>query len=187
VLPDDQSLITECLGGNPAAYGTLVSRYQDRLYNTVYRLVDNPDDASDVVQEAFAEAFQKLPEYLRTQPLSFYPWLRTIAWQRLVKLRRMHIGASRRSVRREETPSLPLAEGSTLILADQFLAKGTDPGRRMVREELRARVQKALIQLTSEDRELPGSGACSCVHLAGGGRADGHGRGSHGGSGRFIG
>ena len=38
---DDQRLIAECLAGNTAAFGELVSRYQDRLYNTVFRLVDN--------------------------------------------------------------------------------------------------------------------------------------------------
>ena len=38
---DDQLLIAACLGGDPAAFGFLVRRYQDRLYNTVYRLLDN--------------------------------------------------------------------------------------------------------------------------------------------------
>ena len=55
---DDQRLIAECLQGRSAAFGELVRRYQDRLYNTVYRLVDNAEDAQDVVQEAFLNAYQ---------------------------------------------------------------------------------------------------------------------------------
>src|SRR5438132_1345540 len=41
VSADDHRLIAKCLGGDTAAFGELVRRYQDRLYNTVYRLVDN--------------------------------------------------------------------------------------------------------------------------------------------------
>ena len=44
---DDHRLIAECLQGRTAAFGELVRRYQDRLYNTVYRLVDNAEDAQD--------------------------------------------------------------------------------------------------------------------------------------------
>ena len=50
---EDSRLIAECLQGKTAAFGVLVRRYQDRLYNSVYRLVDNAEDAQDVVQEAF--------------------------------------------------------------------------------------------------------------------------------------
>src|SRR5262249_849580 len=60
VSADDQRLIADCLGGDTAAFGELVRRHQDRLYNTVYRLVDNAEDALDVVQEAFLNAYQSL-------------------------------------------------------------------------------------------------------------------------------
>jgi RNA polymerase sigma-70 factor (ECF subfamily) len=156
--PDTDQLVQLAAKGDAAAAERLLARHRTRLHRMVSSRLDRSlsarIDPSDVVQEAFAEAFQKLPEYLRTRPLSFYPWLRTIAWQRLVKLRRTHIGASRRSVRREQMPALPLAESSALMMADQFLAKGTDPGRRMVREELHMRVQSALKRMKTEDREL---------------------------------
>ena len=48
---DDRRLIAECLGGRREAFSELVSRYQARLYNAAVRLVDNPDDAADVVQD----------------------------------------------------------------------------------------------------------------------------------------
>ena len=54
---DDHQLITECLQGDPTAFGVLVRRYQDRLFNTIFRMVGNADDAQDVVQEAFLSAF----------------------------------------------------------------------------------------------------------------------------------
>jgi len=63
VSADDHRLIAECLEGNTASFGALVRRYQDRLYNTVYRLVDNAEDAQDVVQEAFLNAYQSLDSF----------------------------------------------------------------------------------------------------------------------------
>ena len=48
-----------------------------------------------------------LPGYVQEQPMPFYPWLRQLALQRLIDLQRKHLGAERRSVRREES-LLPL-------------------------------------------------------------------------------
>ena len=41
-------------------------------------------DASDVVQDAFLEAFQRLPEYVEDPNVPFYIWLRSLVFQRLV-------------------------------------------------------------------------------------------------------
>ena len=40
---DDSRLIDECRNGRTAAYGELVRRYQDRLFNAVFRLLDHPE------------------------------------------------------------------------------------------------------------------------------------------------
>lgn len=60
---DDNRLIADCRDGNTAAFGELVSRYQDRLFNSVLRLSDNAEDARDVVQEAFLHAYQSLQSF----------------------------------------------------------------------------------------------------------------------------
>jgi RNA polymerase sigma-70 factor (ECF subfamily) len=62
-VSDEDGLIAECLQGNTAAFGVLVTRYQGRLFNTVYRLVGNSEDAQDVVQEAFLNAYQSLDSF----------------------------------------------------------------------------------------------------------------------------
>ena len=48
------------------------------------------------------EAHTKLPEYLRTQPIPFYPWLRQMAWEKIVHLHRQQSLAQARAVTREE-------------------------------------------------------------------------------------
>jgi eukaryotic-like serine/threonine-protein kinase len=111
-------------------------------------------DASDVVQEVLAEAHQKLADYLHKRPLPFYPWLRQIAWERLVKLHQRHFGAQKRSAAREQTWDPALNDASVLTLANRLLATGSSPSEHVVREELRRRVQDGLARLAERDREV---------------------------------
>jgi RNA polymerase sigma-70 factor (ECF subfamily) len=111
-------------------------------------------DPSDVVQEALAEAGQHLDEYLRDRPMAFYPWLRHFAWERLVDLHRRHLHARRRSVAREEPRGLGLPDESAAALVDRLVASWTSPSRRLIRAELRERVQSALARLGPRDREV---------------------------------
>jgi RNA polymerase sigma-70 factor (ECF subfamily) len=111
-------------------------------------------DASDVVQEAFIEAHRLLDDYLKQKPIPFYPWLRQIALNRLIDLHRRHLLAKRRSVLREEAPIQALPDASVYSLADQFLGSATSPSGQIAREEQRAQVYAALLQLKQQDREL---------------------------------
>jgi RNA polymerase sigma-70 factor (ECF subfamily) len=100
------------------------------------------------------QAHQKLPEYLRTQPIPFYPWLRRIAWENIVQLHRQHLLAQARAVTREEQFDVALPEHSALDLADRLIAKGPSATRQMMQKELKARVQAALAKLDTRDREV---------------------------------
>jgi RNA polymerase sigma-70 factor (ECF subfamily) len=111
-------------------------------------------DPSDVVQESLAEADRRLDDYLRERPLPFYPWLRQLAWERLVEQHRRHLRASRRSVLREEAESPVLFSGSALELAERLLDSGQGPSAALQREELRERVRAALDALPEGDREV---------------------------------
>lgn len=83
---DDRRLIAECLAGHTPAFGALVRRYQDRLYNAVLRVADNPEDAADVVQEAFLNAYQSLNSF--KGDAEFFTWLYRIAFNAAISLRR---------------------------------------------------------------------------------------------------
>ncbi len=73
----DQELIADCLNGQTHAFGDLVTRYQNRLYNTLVVVLGSVDDARDVAQEAFVNAFQKLHTFRGSS--AFYSWLFRIA------------------------------------------------------------------------------------------------------------
>ena len=81
-LPDavskhDQQLIDECLAGRTDAFGELVVRHQDRLHNTLLKVLGSHEEARDVAQDTFVQAFQKLETFRGTA--AFYSWLFRIA------------------------------------------------------------------------------------------------------------
>lgn len=83
---DDRRLIAECLAGRTAAFGELVRRYQDRLFNAIVRVVETGEDAADVVQDAFLNAFQSLNSFKGDS--EFFTWLYRIAFNAAISLRR---------------------------------------------------------------------------------------------------
>jgi RNA polymerase sigma-70 factor (ECF subfamily) len=111
-------------------------------------------DPSDVVQDVLAEADRRLDDYAIRRPLPYYPWLRQLADERLTVLYRRHVRAQRRTVEREEPLPVPLSHESAAALAERLVDHGSRPGSRIVRGELRQRVQAALDQLSASDRTV---------------------------------
>jgi RNA polymerase sigma-70 factor (ECF subfamily) len=155
--PDTEHLLDRAVQGDQAAVGQLLERHRWRLRQMIALRLDRRLqarlDPSDVLQETLAEAAQRLADYAHRRPLPFYPWLRQLAWERLVQLHRRHVRAGKRSVRREQA-DLPLSEESVLELADRLVAHGSSPSARLQRSEQRRRVQAILEQLTASDREI---------------------------------
>jgi RNA polymerase sigma-70 factor (ECF subfamily) len=156
--PDTEYLIEQASQGDPAARQQLLGRYRDRLRKMVRVRMDRRlaarVDPSDVIQEALADATAKLSDYLCRRPLPFYPWLRRLAWERLVKLHRRHIRAGVRSVSREDPGRPTLPDESALELARRLVDPGSSPSDHLVRKELCRRVQAALARLPVNDREV---------------------------------
>jgi RNA polymerase sigma-70 factor (ECF subfamily) len=156
--PDTDELLASASRGDASARQQLLVRHRRRLKKMVRLHMDrrlaSRFDPSDVVQEALAEAAQELSDYLEERPVPFYPWLRKIAWERLVKLHRRHLYAHKRTARREEPGILNLPDDSAVELASRLLDLGSSPSKHLLREELRARVQAALARLSDHDREV---------------------------------
>ncbi len=153
-----EELLRRVAQGERAARDELFARHRKRLLQMISVRMDPRlaarIDASDVIQETLAEVVQKMPDYLRNQPLPFYPWLRQMALERLVDLSRQHIRAQRRSVNREEELDMFLADRSAIVLADRLFASGTSPSGRVRKAELRNRVRLALGNMAAPDREV---------------------------------
>ena len=155
---DSQMLLAQAAAGDQTAADRLLELHRDRLRAMIALRLDRRlsarVDPSDVLQETLAEAHTKLPEYLRTQPIPFYPWLRRLAWENIVQLHRQHILAQSRAVTREEQIDVGLPDQSALVLAERVIGKGSSPNHKLLQKELKARVQAALSQLDARDREV---------------------------------
>ena len=85
---------------------------------------------------------------------NLYPWLRQMAWQRLVHLRQHHLVTQKRSVLREHRWDVDLPDSSVVRLANRLVSNGSSPSQRAIREELRSRVQTALDAMQPRDRQV---------------------------------
>ena len=145
-MNDDAQLIGQALAGQTAAFGQLVQRYQDRLHNTVVHVVGNAEDAKDVVQEAFVQAFLKLESFQGAS--AFYTWLYRIAFNVAATHCRRR-GAMRSAER------TALADGHLRNSAEDHPQNTADgPGERLEREERCRQVRHAISQLAEEHRAV---------------------------------
>jgi RNA polymerase sigma-70 factor (ECF subfamily) len=155
--PDTEELLARVSAGNLQARQDLVARHRRRLIKMVAVRLDPRlaarFDPEDIVQDALFEASQKLDDYLQNRPLPFFPWVRQFITQRVAKLHRDHLRAQRRSILRE-TNDNSLPDQSAVMLGDRLLAKESSATRKLIRKELRERVQVALSKLSSTDREI---------------------------------
>jgi RNA polymerase sigma-70 factor (ECF subfamily) len=138
VIPDAQ-LIDEAIGGDSAAFGQLVTRYQDRLYNTLVHVVGSADAARDVAQDALVQAYVKLETFERAS--GFYTWLYRIAMNMAI------------SYRRREKPTASV-EHARETLGHEPLDRGASPGARLEQEERACQVRAALATLSEEHRTI---------------------------------
>ncbi|MGQ9585174.1 MAG: sigma-70 family RNA polymerase sigma factor [Anaerolineae bacterium] len=73
----EQGWIEQARGGDLAAFERLVEAYQRPIYNLTYRMLGNPMDAEDAVQETFLKAFSRLDTYDARR--KFSSWILTVA------------------------------------------------------------------------------------------------------------
>jgi RNA polymerase sigma-70 factor (ECF subfamily) len=135
----DARLVEAAQQGNRDAFGDLVARYQDRLFNTLLRLAGSREDAADAVQDAFVQAYLKLETF--RGDAQFFTWLYRIA---------MNMALSRR---RRQRPVGSLDVAKDCAGEEPMDAAAGPDGRLMAQEEV-DQVQSALADLGAEHRKI---------------------------------
>ena len=69
----DNDLVSQARRGDKKAFSLLVLKYQPKLMKVISRQIDNPNNASDILQESFCKAFCALDKFEGRS--SFYTWL----------------------------------------------------------------------------------------------------------------
>ncbi len=83
---EDNELIQACKRGNQEAFNKLVLKYQDRVFNTMARLIGDQELACDLTQETFINAYKGLGKFRETA--SFFTWLFRIGFNLVISARR---------------------------------------------------------------------------------------------------
>ncbi len=142
---DDRELVAAAQRGDRDAFKTLFERYHRRAYALALGVVRHPDDALDVVQEAFIKAHKYLDKFEGNA--SFYTWLYRIVMNLAIDHLRKH-----RKVKPVELDETRLeAEGDDPLLPRIL---GGNPGQALIDKQIRARIDTALDQLSENHRAV---------------------------------
>ena len=85
---DDVKLVAASKSGDQDAFALLVQRHQHRVFNLVYRMLQQYDEANEVTQETFLAAWQGLPSF--RGDARFSTWLYRIAYNCCLKQLEQH-------------------------------------------------------------------------------------------------
>ncbi|MCL2700772.1 MAG: sigma-70 family RNA polymerase sigma factor [Phycisphaerae bacterium] len=83
---EDEALVDRCRKGDMPAFGLLVAKYQDRLYNLLFRMLGNAADAEELAQETFLKALENIGQFQGAS--RFYTWLFRVAVNQAISHRR---------------------------------------------------------------------------------------------------
>ena len=128
---DDDLLVARCLGGDKAAFETLVERYQRVLFTVALRMVGDYDEAVDATQNAFVKSYEKLATFDRSR--RFFSWIYRILFNECL------------NVRRDRKPREPLTPNLVAVGSPSDLVEAS---------ERRKSMQAAILALPLESREV---------------------------------
>lgn len=151
---EDVELVEQVCSGQTAAYAALVVKYQDRVFNTCWRICGHLEDARDLTQEAFLKALENIGSFRRQS--SFYTWVFRVAVNLSLSHRRK--GEIRRTVSLDGGAGGGESGGwgtqADALSARMSVAHAEDASEIAGETEMHRRVLRALHELDSEFRAV---------------------------------
>lgn len=149
---ETEQLLERLSGGDAAALDQVLEDHRDYLRRLLEARMEDElrsrVDPSDVIQETQLVVSRRINDFLDARPTTFKLWLRGKALEKLIDVRRKHVAAAKRSVRRE----VALPEASSLALAQAIVTQR--PSAIVQRRELSQQTNQAIAQLSHADREV---------------------------------
>lgn len=140
----DQELVKAAQKGDMVAFEELVARHRDKIYARAFSMLRNEDDAVDVSQEAWVKGWQRLTQFQGES--SFATWMTRIVINLCLDTLRKH-----KRVRSESIEQMDEEVGG---VERQMPIINPNPTEGLEREELRAKIDRALSQLSYEHRTV---------------------------------
>lgn len=146
----DRELVDQARAGDKEAFRLLFQRYHRRAYTLALGVVHNPDDALDVVQEAFLRAHRHLEGFEGNA--SFYTWLYRIVMNVAID----HVRKQGRAPTVDYDDAVAHldtdAPADLQDLVPQML--GGNPAKELARREIREQIDEALGKLSPNHRAV---------------------------------
>jgi RNA polymerase sigma-70 factor, ECF subfamily len=140
---EEDALVTALSQGSDDAYEILIQRYQQPVYSLVCRLMNDPSDAPDIVQEVFLKVFRNIGAFRGNSSLK--TWIYRIAVNEAYNHRRWFCRHQRQEV------ALGSEEG-TASYTGGMMDPGRSPFEQAADHETRALVEQALEKLNPKFR-----------------------------------
>ncbi|MBM3237498.1 sigma-70 family RNA polymerase sigma factor [Candidatus Poribacteria bacterium] len=145
---DDTTYVKLALGGNEHAFEQLVKRYQNMVYGIALRYVKDVQQAEDIAQEAFIEAYLHLGQ-LKT-PEKFAPWIYGI----VRNLANRWLQREKREFMSLEEANLSEMEQQMKIVSISPSTGPQNPAEVYEQKTFRASILNAISELPSKSREV---------------------------------
>jgi RNA polymerase sigma-70 factor (ECF subfamily) len=141
----DDALVDAARKGDPAAFRQLFDNYHRRAYAIALGVVKRPDDAHDVVQDAFIKVHKHIANFQGTS--SFYTWLYRIVMNLAID----QIRKRRKSTEWDDKVRPDDAAGDGTLLPHM---SESNPRKTVIRRELAGKLEKALQTLPEYHRAV---------------------------------
>ena len=144
---EDSSLVERVRKGDMQAFGSLVAKYQDRIYNMILRMCGRAADAEELTQDTFLRALERIGQF--TGRSEFYTWLFRVAANLTISHKRRSMRIRFQTLDPDEARSGTQADSLTAAVAAQ---RDPPPQAAAMASETRQRVLEALEALDDEFR-----------------------------------
>jgi len=132
-------------GGDRVAFDQLYREHVDQIYRLAQRMCGHPDDARDVVQETFLNAYRKYKQFRGDSQIS--TWLYTIASRACLRMHRRRKGEPQKELSLQQF--IPTSKGEFQL---QIPIQGLTPEQFLEKKELRKALHVAIQKLPNKYR-----------------------------------
>ncbi|MDH4201671.1 MAG: sigma-70 family RNA polymerase sigma factor [Phycisphaerae bacterium] len=146
---DDAQLVRRCQRGEREAMACLIVKYQDRVYNTIYKICQNRDDAAELTQDTFVKVLENITTFRKES--SFYTWLFRVAVNLTLNYCKRRFKLSPVSL---DTDNERLEKDKGKLAAMLADPKGLDPAAIAQQKELSRLVVNTIGQLEQDFRAV---------------------------------
>ena len=141
MVPSDSELVRRSQQDDDRAFGELVSRYETKVYGLALKMVRNPEDAEDVLQDTFLRAYRGIKSFQGAS--TFSTWIyRITANSALMRLRK------------KQLPTVSIEDADEREAPINIADWSPGPVEQLLSQETRHMMEEAIHSLPPEFRQV---------------------------------